>query len=46
MQSVIAFYLPVIVTFAVAFTSGYLIGMFRGYGQAVRDSDAPSEPWR
>ncbi len=45
MQDVLSFYVPVVATFAVAFASGYLLGMFRGYGQAVSDNKAPRQWW-
>ncbi len=45
MGDVLGFYVPMVATFGVAFLSGYLLGRFVGYKQAVRDRDTPSEPW-
>lgn len=43
MEDLFRFYIPVAVTFGVAFLIGYLFGQFAGHTQAYRER--LSEPW-
>lgn len=43
-EDMLGFFVPMVATFGVVFMSGYLLGIFGGYEQAVQDRDTPSEP--